>query len=136
MTIEKLSKNYRLCEQLRRNEEILDSLRVKAEPGAANMDGMPHGSDVGDKVGSLAISIADMDAKNNELRDEIREERMRLERYISGIDDERLRLVFRLRFVNCCTWKEVADCLGAYYTAEGCYKLVYGYLRRTEDNQG
>ena len=41
-------------------------------------------------------------------------------------------LIFRLRFVRCLTWAEVADLLGDYYTEEGVCRMAYNYLAKTE----
>ena len=48
------------------------------------------------------------------------------------IQDARLYLIFRLRFVRCLTWAEVADLLGDYYTEEGVCRMAYNYLAKTE----
>ena len=52
--------------------------------------------------------------------------------FCSTIQDARLYLIFRLRFVRCLTWAEVADLLGDYYTGEGVCRMAYNYLAKTE----
>jgi hypothetical protein len=133
MTLDEISRHYKMCEQLGRYQEILDGLKAKAEPGASVITGMPHGSGVSDKVGSIAISIADMESQIAQLRQDIRTERTKIDRYISGIEDARIRITFRLRFVDCCSWKEVADCLGPYYTEESVRQLCYRFFRVHND---
>ena len=71
MTLQELSQYYKLRERLNRDEEILDSLRAAACPGAQNLSGMPHAPGVRDKVGDLAVEIADMTERIRYLKEEI-----------------------------------------------------------------
>lgn len=132
MTLEELSRGYKLRERLREDEEILESLQAKAHPGAQWLDGMPRSSGVGDKAAWLAIEIADMQTEIETLKSEIDYEKQKAETYIATIRDAKTRTIFRLRFVHCMTWVEVADVMGRYYSAEGCRKCVYTYIRQEE----
>ena len=129
MTLEELSRGYKLQEQLREDEEILESLQAKAYPGAQQLDGMPHASGAGDKVGWLAIEIADMKTEIEALKSEIDYERKKVETFISTIGDAKARTIFRLRFIRYMTWAEVADVMGPFYSDNGCRKYVYTYLQ-------
>lgn len=71
MTLQELSQYYKLRERLKRDEEILESLRAAACPGAQNLSGMPHAPGVRDKVGDLAVEIADMTERIRYLKEEI-----------------------------------------------------------------
>jgi len=44
------------------------------------------------------------------------------------IMDARLYLIFRLRFVRCYSWAEVAGALGKCYTEAGVSRMAYNYL--------
>ena len=57
MTLQELSKYYKLHERLERNREMLSSLYVAAGPGAQVITGMPHAPGVSDKVGDLAAEL-------------------------------------------------------------------------------
>lgn len=132
MTLQELSKHYKLKEQLQQDLEILESMRAKTAPGAPALTGMPHAPGVSDKVAFLAIEIADMSNRVEVLRAEIETERRKLETYISTIPDDRIRLIFKFRFIYCMSWKEVADTMGWSYTEKGSRDLVYSYLRKAE----
>ena len=41
-----------------------------------------------------------------------------------------MRLIFRLRFVRCRSWAEIAGTLGRYYTEAGVCKMAYNYLKK------
>ena len=80
----------------------------------------------------LAVEIADMDARITYLEEQAEQERDKAVAFCSTIQDARLYLIFRLRFVRCLTWAEVADLLGDYYTEEGVCRMAYNYLAKTE----
>ena len=65
----------------------LRRLYEKAFPGAQNLDGMPHGSDVHDKVGELAVEIADYETAVKELEKKVKASEEAAECFISTIDN-------------------------------------------------
>lgn len=134
MTLQELSEYYKLREQLQQDTEILESLRAKAEPGAATLTGMPCSTDINDKVAFLAIEITDLERSIEVLQAAADEEKKKLESYIATIEDNRVRIIFRLRFLRCFSWKEVAGYMGWSYSEEGVRKLVYKYLREQPEN--
>ena len=44
------------------------------------------------------------------------------------LHESRGRIRFRLRFVRCLTWAEIAGKLGKCYTENGVSRMVYNYL--------
>ena len=89
---------------------------------------MPHVSGVRDKVGDLAVELADMEDRIQYLEAQAQTERLKVEAYCRSIMDARLYLIFRLRFVRCLTWAEIAGKLGKCYTENGVSRMVYNYL--------
>lgn len=130
MTIQELSRYYNLKDRLSKNQEILDSLKAKAVPGTSVITGMPHATGINDKVSFLGTEIAYMEEQIEILQSEIKKEKQRLEIYIDSIDDERVNVICRLRFLHCMTWSQVAGCMGQYYTESGVRKLVAKYLQK------
>ena len=53
-----------------------------------------------------------------------------IEEFCVSISDPRMRLIFRLRFVRCRSWAEIAGTLGRYYTEAGVCKMAYNYLKK------
>lgn len=128
MTLQELSQYFKLREQLARDEEILESLRAAAFPGAQVLTGMPHASGVRDKVGDLAVEIADMESQIERLREKISREEERVSGFISTIENDQTRMVFRLRFLRCLTWGEVAAVIGGRNTESSVKNQCYRYL--------
>lgn len=128
MTLEELNQHLELREKLVKAQEILASLRDKAYPGAAKMTGMPRTPGVSDKVGSLAVEIADMETYITEMEAEIREKEAPVLQFIQSIDDVQLRMIFRLRFLRALSWGEVAFVVGGGNTEESVKKMCYRHL--------
>ena len=108
--------------------QMIEELRSRAYPGSPALDGMPHGSGVSDKVGTLAIMIADLEAKLPSYERQILREHDQVEEFIRGIEDDKTRMIFRLRFQAGKTWKEVADMMGKWQTENSVRSRVYRFL--------
>lgn len=52
----------------------------------------------------------------------------KVEEYISGIEDSRMRRIFRYRYIDDLSWQQVAYRMGRKHTAEGCRKAHNRYL--------
>lgn len=107
---------------------MLQSLRDKAYPGASVITGMPHSSDVKDKVGDLASEIADMDRSIAMLEEEVKASEEMIAPFILAIDDNQTRLIFRLRFLRGMAWKEVAAVIGGRNSEDSVRMVCYRYL--------
>lgn len=128
MTLQRLNEHFELRIRLAKAQEMLESLRAAACPGAAVLTGMPHAPGVKDKVGDLAAEIADMDARIEYLEAKIKQDEREILEYIRAIDDDQLRLIFRLRFIRCLTWGEVASVIGGRNTKDAVKSACYRYL--------
>ena len=129
MTLQELSKYYKLHERLERNREMLSSLYVAAGPGAQVITGMPHALGVSDKVGDLAAELWDLQSKIDYLEQRCAEEKKKLEKYIGTIKDDQTRMIFRLRFIHCMTWPQVAETIGGRNTANSVKLICHRYLK-------
>ena len=129
MTLQELSKYYKLHERLERNREMLSSLYVAAGPGAQVITGMPHAPGISDKVGDLAAELWDLQSKIDYLEQRCAEEKKKLEKYIGGIKDDQTRMIFRLRFIHCMTWPQVAETIGGRNTANSVKLICHRYLK-------
>lgn len=128
MTLQELSQYSKLQERLNQAEETLHSLQSAAQPGAQNLTGMPHAQGIRDKVGDLAVEIADLKERIRFLREESQREKVKVAAFISTIENVQTRTVFRLRFIRCLTWGEVAAVIGGRNTEAGVKSLCYRYL--------
>lgn len=130
MTIKELSQLYHLNQEIEMDRLRLRNLEARAQPGAQVITGMPHTPGTKDKVGECAAEIADLRGIIEAKHQQCLYERARLERYIAGIDDSLTRQMFKLRFVNGLTWRQVAAGIGGGNTDDGCRKAVQRYLRK------
>ena len=128
LTLQELSQQIKLRERLERDKIILNSLQEAACLGAQVLTGMPHTPGVRDKVGDLAIEIADMKERVRYLETEIKAKDKAVSDFVFGIEDARLQMIFRLRFIRCLTWQRTAEILGVDYTEDKVKKLCYRYL--------
>ena len=128
MTLRELSTYYKLHERLERNRQMLSSLYATAGLGAQEITGMPHASGVSDQVSSLLIEIEDLKERISHLESECAQEKKILESYIATIEDDQTRMVFRLRFVHCMTWPQVAKAIGGRNTANSVKLICHRHL--------
>ena len=132
MTLQELSKYYKLHERLERNKEMLSSLYATAGLGPQVITGMPHAPGTSDKVSSLIIEIEDLKSRIDYLESRCAQEKKKLEEYIGVIKDDQTRMVFRLRFIHCMTWPQVAEAIGGRNTATNVKLICYRYLKKVE----
>lgn len=128
MTLQELSIYYKLHKQLEQNRQMLSSLYAAAGLGAQEITGMPHAPGVSDEVSDLVIEIEGLKEWIAHLEEECAREKRILERYISTIGDYQTRMIFRLRFVHCMTWSQVAKAIGGRNTANSVKLTCHRYL--------
>lgn len=131
MTLSELSRYYKLQKKQDRNYEILASLQNTAHAGALGaqvITGMPHASGVRDIVGELVVEIEDVKEEINRLKIEMQEVEQEISGYIETISDMQTRLIFRLRFLRCMSWNEVAEAVGGRNMVNVVKKACYRYL--------
>ena len=133
MTLQELSRYYNLQKQLERNKEMLRSLSAAAGPGAQVLTGMPHASGSSDKVADLVMEMEDLEQRILALEFKCDQEKKKIQTYINKIHDDQTRMIFRLRFLHCMTWGEVAAVIGGGNTEVGVKVKCYRYLKSCTD---
>lgn len=83
-------------------------------------------------MGDLAAELWDLQSKIDYLEQRCTEEKKKLEKYIGGIKDDQTRMIFRLRFIHCMTWPQVAETIGGRNTATNVKLICYRYLKKVE----
>jgi hypothetical protein len=129
MELRELNQNITLHERLDRAYEMLESLQAKADLQATKMDGMPHGTDVSDKVGNIAIAIADLKARIDVLEDMIAENDEKIRAFANTLADERIQMAIQMRFISGFTWSGTAELLGPRFTENSVKRLVYSVCK-------
>lgn len=131
MTLKELSQLYYLNREIEMDKRRLEGLKMKSQsPSSARLDGMPHSTSIESRVERYAAEIADLEAIIAAKCEQCIHERNRLERYISDIDDSRLRMIFKLRFVNGLSWWQVAAHIGGNNTGDSVRMAVQRFLQK------
>ena len=130
-----LNRHLDLQRELKRARETLAVLESKASPGAPVLTGMPHAQGVSDKVGALAVELADAADEVSRLVAAVTESERVIAEYIGTINDVQTRTVFRLHFIRALTWREIAEIFGGYATEHTMRQLCYRQLRKDEDEE-
>ena len=128
MTLKELNRHFALRERLVKAKNMLASLRASASPGAQVLTGMPHAPGVSDKVGDLAVEIADMETRIARLEEQCQQKRLEITAFTESIEDDHIRMIIRLRFVYALTWKEVATVVGGGNTENSVKSACYRFL--------
>lgn len=125
MTWEELDDLYQKKSELKRGEELIERLKLRAQPGAQQIDGMPHGSSVSDRVGDTAIAVAEAEDELKDLKIQIRQKESEVKEWIKTVRGFETRTALRLRFLDGLSWKEVAGAMDKYYTVSRVQVLCY-----------
>ena len=112
MTKKELSQLYWLNREIEEEKRKLRELEAAATSNAATITGLPHVSGAHDKIGDMAILIAEQrDLIDLKVRQSVIEYN-RLNRYIAGVEDAQMRMILSLRYVNGMSWQQVAFAIG------------------------
>ena len=158
MTVKELSKLYHLNREVALNRKQLEKLEAdfaEAERALAELRATmgdcsapapsdeSHGGQVSSPVENVVLRLCQMESELERKRSAILNlqiaistrqtlcllEQQRLEEYINGIDDSLLRQIFTHRFVNGCSWEEVAQEVWDGGRGETARMLCYRYLK-------
>ncbi|MBR4211458.1 MAG: hypothetical protein IKR84_03605 [Oscillibacter sp.] len=130
MTGGELNELFILRRDLRTAEELLMSLRAAAGvPGVPDVSDAPRANRPRDTVGNLLSEIDDLSARADRLHGEIERREASAAAFIGGIDDNQTRLIFQLRFMRGCTWKQIARTIGGHNTVNSVKMRYVRYLK-------
>ncbi len=132
MTLDELNDHLYLVQQLNTAREMLQSMRDSVLR-ASSYDGMPHAPGAGDKVGALAVKLAEQEhvVQSYERQKAVSEKAVKA--FIDSITDNRTNLIFYLRFICGYDWQGVAEVIGGRNTVDAVKSQCYRYLQSTGD---
>lgn len=128
MTLEDLNRHLNLITELKKAQDMLQSLWNAAYPGGQVLTGMPHAPGVKDKIGDLAADIADLETEIEQLQKLVDESADSVMTFISAIPDVQTRMIFRIRFCRGYEWKQVARVLGGGNSEASVKSAAYRYI--------
>ena len=128
LELDELNEHFDLIQKLIRVQEMYQNMEAKAL-GAQRITGMPHGTGISDKVGMLATELADLSGRITYLQNAIRESEKPIEEWVNNIEDDKTRMIFRLRFLHGYSWGEVAYYIGTGISEDTAKQVCYRYLK-------
>ncbi len=130
MTKKELSQLYWLNREIEEEKHKLEELTAASEGCTQSITGLPHVNSAGDKIGDLAILIAEQrDLIDLKVRQSVIEYN-RLNRYIANVEDAQMRMILSLRYVNGLSWQQVAFSMGVEGDGSTQRKQHNMFLRR------
>lgn len=81
---------------------------LSAENITSHITGMPKGSEVSNKTQNMAIMRASLQQQLQEQYEKCMESILKITEYIGTIKDPEMRSLFRLRFIECRTYHDIA----------------------------
>lgn len=112
MTRNELTAHHEAQRRLNEARELYKQMRLRAYPNAQTIDDMPKSPGNGRKVEELALVLADMAEKVEELETEVKKTQPNVLEYIHTIDEPRLRMIVSLRVLCGLTWERVSFYIG------------------------
>lgn len=129
MTLKELNQLYYLERLIERDSDTVDRLESALLGGSSALTHMPHAPGVSDRVGDTVSKIIDL-KKQLEIRiASYNLIKARIASFIDSIEDTHIKLIFLLRFVDGCTWNEVAYAISGNNTENSVKKICYRYLK-------
>lgn len=136
MTLQDMNGYLTLLKNLERARESLLDLQDAAVPGAQVLTGMPHAPGVKDKIGNLAVEIADTKTEIERMEAEAKATEAEIDTFIRTIPYVELRTIFRLRYIRILSWEDIAEVFRWRFSETALRKRVNNYMSKVETEDG
>ena len=103
--MKKLNKLYYLKIEIKELKEEIENLSEISSP---SLSGMPHGGKLSNLPEQYFLKKERLLNKLNKKLEKYIDELERVENIIDNIEDEEVRVIARMRFIDCCKWREIA----------------------------
>lgn len=133
MTLDKLNAHLDFVTQLNTARDMLQSMRDSVLR-ASTYDSMPHATGASDKIGALAIKLAEQEEVVARYERIVKKSETEIKAYIDTITDNRTNLIFYLRYVCGYEWQAVAEVIGGRNTEDAVKSVCYRYLQSERDS--
>ena len=122
-----LNKLYYLKIDIENIKEEIKNLPTISSP---QLTGMPHGTEANNQIESYYFKKEKLLEKLNVKIEKYTEELLRIEDIISTIDDEEVRAIARMRFVQCMKWEDIGEKVHLERTT--CAKKLKKYIKNMD----
>ena len=127
MTLKKLNELRNSITTLKNLQGRIEDKKRKAESATQNLSGMPSAKGGCNGKENIILSYVDDEKELEKICEEMSAVHSEAFTYIMSIEDTAIRLVFHYRFIDGCTWNEVATLIGGN-TENSVKKMVYRYI--------
>jgi hypothetical protein len=135
ITLRELSQLADLRSEIELDRQRLAELRAESLlPSANDMSGMPRNPNMRNRIEDLNVQILELERVIGEKQLWCIRERIRLEEFISEIDDSFTRQIFTLRFERNLEWDSVAAKLGGGNSADSIKMQCHRFLKKSQKN--
>ena len=135
MTLKELSQWYYINQTIQNDIEELEKLRAKSEPHGMKLSDAPRSTSRRNMVEEVALDIIEAEEKLTADLAKAQKAKAAIEEYINSVDDYQIRLIFKYRFKDLLSWREVADRIGGNNTEDGVKKKCYRFLKNSEKSK-
>lgn len=109
-------------------EKHLQSLRLSAENITPIIDGLPHAKSARSRVEKIAVLITEYERELAELQKQIVDAKSSLaDKIMCEVTEPTVQALLMLRYVECCTVKEIAQRLN--YSVRAVFKMHAHFLK-------
>lgn len=119
-----LNKLYYLKIDIENIKKEIDNIPTISSP---QLTGVPHGSGISNPVVSYVIRKEELIERLNQKIARYTEELVRIENIIDTIDDPEVRVIARLRFVQCLKWEEIGE--KVHLDRTNCARKLKKYIK-------
>ena len=126
-----LNKLYWIKKEIRQIENQIKELSVLS---AVSMDGLPKGGGVSSPVERFYDRLDKLKTKLAAKHDESLAEQERLEEFLDTIDDDEIRVLARMRFIECKTFIDIAN--ETYMDRTTAYRKLKRYIEERGESYG
>lgn len=109
MTERELNGLYYIEKEIESLTALLEELPEDTGLGSVVLDGMPHGTDIGDKTAAIALKRTRLQNQLKRAREKRMKESSKIHRYIDGVEDAQVRSIMVMRFIELKSWEEIGD---------------------------
>ena len=111
-------------------ENIKEEIKSLPTISSSQLTGMPHGTGVSNPIETYILKKEALIEKLNSKIEKYTEELIRIEGVIERIDDPEVRVIARMRFVQCMKWEDIGDKI--HLDRTNCARKLKKYIKNMD----